>query len=87
MAKVDGKDLLNKMQAKMIEFANASGINLEAEFGSVEKWKEFVIAFTFKNLTEVGLSVEEAYNLIFGDGEYEKLFELTWNTLKEKASA
>lgn len=73
-----GTKLLNAIQAKLIEFANDNAISLHDEFGTVAKFKEFVIAFTFKMLIEVGCTTEKAFDIVFGDGSYNKLAEDVW---------
>ena len=73
--------LLNAVQAKLIEFANDRGINLRDEFKTVDKFKEFVIAFTFKALTDNGIDVPEAYDIVMGDGAYVKLADDVWSKL------
>jgi len=45
-----GTQLLNEVQKLLINFANENNISLHAEFGTVEKFKQFVIAFTIKPL-------------------------------------
>lgn len=82
-----GTQLLNRVQRLLIDFANANSISLDAEFGTVERFKEFVIAFTFRTLTDAGMSTEAAFDAIFGGGAYEDLAERTWNTLQSKDAA
>lgn len=84
---VTGKDLLNRVQRLLIDHANAKGISLDAEFGTVDRFKEFVIAFTFRILTDAGMSTEAAFDAIFGGGAYVDLAERTWNTLQAKDAA
>ena len=72
-------DILNQVQSKLVEFANNQGISLQAEFGTVDEFKRFVIAFTFKAITDLGIEPAKAYDLIFGNGEYAALVERTWN--------
>lgn len=74
-----GLDLLNAIQAMLIDFANKNGIILSQEFETVQKFKDFVIAFTFNSLTSIGLSVREAYDVIFSDGAFDALAERVWN--------
>lgn len=84
---VTGKDLLNRVQRLLIDHANAKGISLDAEFGTVDRFKEFVVAFTFRILTDAGMSTEAAFDTIFGGGAYVDLAERTWNTLQAKDAA
>jgi len=74
-------ELLNKFQTVVIAYANDNNISLQAEFGSVEKFKDFVVALLFKMLIDMGKSTAEAYDLIFGDGEFNKLADDVWNRL------
>lgn len=73
-------DLLNKVQSLLINFANESGISLKSEFGTIDAFKQFVIAFTFKMLTNLGIETEKAFDLVFGSGEYNALAESVWNS-------
>ena len=84
---VTGKDLLNRVQRLLIDFANQNSISLDAQFGTVDRFKEFVIAFTFRVLTDAGMSTEAAFDAIFGGGAYEDLAERTWHTLQAKDAA
>jgi hypothetical protein len=68
-------DLLNTVQRFLIDFANEKGIRLDTQFSSVEKFKEFVIGLTFKTLCENGVSTSVAYDAVFGEGSYNKLYE------------
>jgi hypothetical protein len=70
--------LLNAVQKLLVDFANDQQISLAAEFGTVDNFKRFVIAFTFKQLTELGIETREAYDLVFGDGSYDRLAEDVW---------
>ena len=72
-------EVLNKLQALLITFANERGISLHAEFGTVENFKTFVVAFAIKSLVDAGLEIAKAYDFILGNGEYDKLVEATWN--------
>ena len=70
--------LLNGVQKFMINFANDKGISLQDEFGTVEAFKKFVIGFTFKTLVDMGVETKQAYDLVFGSGEYEALATKIW---------
>lgn len=71
--------LLNAVQKLLIDFANKKGISLADEFETVDEFKKFVIAFTVKNLTDLGMSVQTALDLTLGDGTYDRIVESTWN--------
>jgi hypothetical protein len=71
--------LLNKVQEMLIDFANRKGINLADDFATVQEFKDFVIALTFKLLTENGVSTAAAFDMIAGDGAYERSVENLWN--------
>ena len=72
-------ELLNAVQKLLVSFATESGIDLRAEFGTVEAFKKFVIAFTFKQLVELGVAVNEAYDMVLGDGSYDDLAAKVWD--------
>lgn len=71
--------LLNGVQQYMIQFANEKGISLQDEFGTVEAFKKFVIAFTFKTLVDMGIETKQAYDLCFGEGRFDELVDKVWN--------
>jgi hypothetical protein len=73
-----GTNLLNEVQKLLIAFANEEGISLHAEFKTVEAFKQFVIAFTIRSLMEIGLEINKAYDVVMGDGSYEKLANDVW---------
>ena len=73
-----GTELLNEVQKLLIDFANKNNISLHAEFGTVEKFKRFVIAFTIKSLTEIGVEIAKAYDIVMGDGAYNRLADEVW---------
>ena len=66
-------ELLNKVQAFLVDQANAKGINLAADFATPEDFKQFVIGFAFKGLRDAGATVKEAYDAVMGDGAYSEL--------------
>ena len=76
-----GKELLNAVQAMLIDFANSNNINLRDEFKSVDQFKQFVIALTVKTLTDSGIELSKAYDIVFGDGSFEKLANDVWETI------
>jgi hypothetical protein len=66
--------LLNQVQKMIIDQANGKGINLSDDFASPDEFKKFVIGMAFKGLTEAGASIQQAYDAVFGEGEYDSLF-------------
>jgi hypothetical protein len=75
-------ELLNKVQRFIINFANESGISLHEHFKSIDQFKQFVIAITFRTLTEAGVSTEDAFNAVCGDGAFKRLADDLWETLQ-----
>lgn len=71
--------LLNGIQSLMIDFANKNNINLCDEFGTVENFKKFVVAFAIKTLVEKGMEIASAYDVVMGDGAYETLVNEVWS--------
>ena len=71
-------ELLNGIQKMLIKFANANQIDLRKEFGSVEDFKKFVVALAFDQLVKLGVPVKDAFDMVLGDGEYDKLVEKVW---------
>ena len=77
-------ELLNSFQRLVIEFANKEGIILQNEFKSVDAFKEFVIGLLFRMLTDMGVETDTAFDLVFGDGAYNRLAESVWNSARER---
>ena len=74
--------LLNEVQSKIIEVANQNGTSLKAEFGTVEEFKKFVVSFTIRAFMEIGgLTVNQAYDVVMGDGAYNELANSVWEQL------
>jgi hypothetical protein len=73
--------LLNKVQAFLIEQANAKGICLADDFASPEDFKKFVIGFAFKGLRDAGADVATAYDACFGEGSYTELAGKTYDKM------
>jgi hypothetical protein len=66
-------ELLQAAKRLVIDHANANGIALATLFESKEKFEDAIIGLVVATLIEIGLPVEDAYNTVFGAGEYEKL--------------
>jgi hypothetical protein len=69
---------VQQMQRAIAETATQQGISLRQEFGTTERFAEFVIGMTFKVMTDNGMSVEAATDAIFGDGAYERIAAEVW---------
>ena len=70
-------ELLTKINQEMIKTANANGINLQDHFKTQDEFKNFVIAFTFKQLIDnFNMTVEEATDAVLGENAYEQIYEL-----------
>jgi hypothetical protein len=78
-------ELLNKVQEFVIKFANENSVNLHDEFGTEDKFKEFIVGLSIKTLVDCGLSVEAALDLVLGEGTYAKIAEECWNTIEAKS--
>lgn len=75
-------ELVNAAQKFIIASANEGGINLRDEFETVEDFKKFVIAMTIKTLVDGGYEVAKAFDLVVGDGAFERLADEVWNNLQ-----
>lgn len=82
--KVTGTVLLNLVQSKVIEFCNRERINL-ADHGTIEQFKCFIVALTVQLLQQAGHTMEDAYNIVFGDDAFRKLADDLWETFQAKA--
>lgn len=72
-------ELLNNVKNLIIATANKDGRSLQDDFGTVEKFKDFVIAFTLRSLTEVmGMDISEAWDIVMGDGSFQTLCDDCW---------
>lgn len=71
--------LLNAIKDKMIEVANQNGISLADHFADVTEFKQFVMAFTFKVVREMGFETAEAFDIVFGEGSYDELTRSVFN--------
>ncbi len=76
--KMTGNTLLNEVQKRMVDFANSNNISLHCEFGTVEKFKTFVVAFTIKMMVDIGIDIAKAYDIVMGDGAYNQLASDVW---------
>lgn len=78
-SKMTSTQRLNAVQKFLVEFANEKGIDLRKEFGTVAKFKEFVIALSIKALLDAGLEMKVALDAVLGDGTYDGIVEQVWN--------
>ena len=69
---------INEVKNLIVKTATEKGIDLQAEFGTPEAFKRFVLAFIFKNLRDMGVETEEAFDLTFGEGRHEELVHDVW---------
>lgn len=70
---------LNVVKNVIINFANENNIDLQAEFGTTETFKYWVMGLCFKTLVDGGVATSEAFDAVFGDGRYDELVENVWN--------
>lgn len=77
-------ELVNAVRGFIVEQATKKGIFLQNEFETQEKFQTFVIAVTIKQLVELGLTVEEAFDAALGDGSYERLVQEVWEKLQSQ---
>ena len=71
-------ELLNKVNSYLVDQATANGVDLQTEFGTVDNWKKFVMSLTFKTLRELNVATDVAFDLVFGNGQYEDLVNSVW---------
>jgi hypothetical protein len=72
-------ELLNGVKDLLVQFASENNINLRDEFETVDEFKKFTIALTFKQLVALGVEVKDAYDMVLGAGQYDELVEKVWN--------
>lgn len=83
--KTTGLDLLNKVQRFVIDYSDTHGIQL-ASLGTVQEFKNFIVALTIQTLTDNGHTMEQAFDIVFGNGSFHKLAEDVWETIAAKAT-
>lgn len=83
----DSLKLLNEVQSFIIDYANREGIELRKSFKTVEEFKKFVIAFTIKSLLDLGVEMQDAFDMVMGSGKYNELVEKIWEAGQVKAEA
>ena len=70
------KALLNAIKDEVIRIANSDSISLADEFGSPEKFKEWLISFTIINVKKtLECGIAEAYDIVLGDGSFGDLLD------------
>jgi len=75
--------VLNAAKDFIVKDATARGVNLEDEFGTPDKFKEFVFAMTFKALKDGGLSTQEAFDVVAGEGAFEDMANKVWENAQK----
>ena len=76
--------LLNEVKNYLVKAASEKGIVLSEEFESPQAFKNYVIASTIKQLRELGLTTQQAYDRALGDGAYDNLYESVKHSLGAK---
>jgi hypothetical protein len=74
---------LNAVKNKIVKFANEKGIDLQAEFGTPDKFKNFVISLCLKTLIDAGATPQEALDAVLGEGTYESILTEVWNKAQQ----
>ena len=69
---------LNAVKDFVVNFANEKKIDLQAEFGTTENFKQWIMALCFKTLVDGGVPTNEAFDAVFGDDQYDALVENVW---------
>ena len=72
------RQLLSKATKFLVNQANAEGLNLQEMFGTVERFQQFVISLTLKTLIDAGIEVEKAYDIVLGEGNFQRLTDEVW---------
>jgi len=70
---------INEVKNLIVKAATDAGINLADQFETPEAFKRFVLAFIFKNLRDMGVETKEAFDLTFGEGQYDELVHNVWS--------
>ena len=75
-------ELLNAAKDFIINQANEEGVLLADIFGTPEDFRQAVISIVITTVMDI-MSVEmpEAYDIVMGDGSYQKLLDMCWAEL------
>lgn len=86
-SKAMNTELLNKVKDMVIGIANKSGRRLQDDFGTPEKFKDFIVSLTIKGLVDhCGMEIDAAFDIVMGDGEFKRLCDDCWETLNGAAA-
>ena len=53
----------------------------------MDEFKRFVVSFSMHLLIEAGKTVQEAYDIVMGDGSWQQLSDDVWNMLESQRAA
>ena len=73
-------ELLNGIKDRIVKAANEQNRQLSQDFKSVDDFKKFVFACAFRALRDNGLTTEQAWDFLTGEGEYKKMLDDCWNS-------
>ena len=80
--------LLNRIADMIVSQCNKDGTKLTDEFKSVEDFRMFVISFAIKSIMDFAkVDIATAYNSVMGEGEYEAMVDVVYNTIKAQQAA
>ena len=75
-------ELIQSIQAKLVEVATENGIDLAEQFKTRKAWKDYVLSFTIKAVMDVmQWDVRKAYDAVLGDGKFQELADGVWETV------
>ena len=78
----DMEKVISLVQASVIETAKIKGINIQDEFGTVDKFKNYILSFTIKTLVDFGIEVKVAFDMVLGEGKHRELADRIWESAK-----
>ena len=77
-ATANSLELLRKASEFLVNQANENGISLQEMFGTTERFQQFVISLTMKTLVDAGVEVDKAYDIVCGEGSFQRLADEVW---------
>lgn len=75
-------NLLNQVKSLILSHANENGIDLASEFEARSDFVNFVISCTLKSILDLGVPVDQAWDIVMGDGSFESLADDVWTQMQ-----
>jgi len=77
--------LLNFVKDSVIEQCNSEGVNLADHFETPKEFRQFIAELSIKLVVEIGISVNDAVDIVLGDGSFDEIAGDIWERLQPQA--